>query len=89
MPVDSALFIAISIVFGGGMGFALGRRASDRGPALWSTGAATAVGGACWAAWLAIDQPGDMLGSAAVALTIGCGTAFLVALLAGRRPSPA
>ena len=88
MPVDSALFIAVSLLFGGGLGFALGLRASDRRPALWSTGAATAVGVACWAAWLAIDQPGDMLGSAAVALTLGCGAAFLVTLLVGRRPSP-
>lgn len=89
MPVDSALFIAVSLVFGAGMGYALGRRASDRGPALWATGVATALGAGCWVAWMVIDQPGEMLGSAAVALTLGCGAAVLVTLLTGRRPSSA
>lgn len=88
MPVDDPLFLIVSILFGGLMGYGLGRRREDRVPVLWSTGLATVAGVACWIAWALLDDPGETLATAAVALTLGGGASLLLALIASGRARP-
>jgi hypothetical protein len=86
VPVDDLRILAFAIVFGGLMGWGLGRRAEDRLATTIATGVSTLAGVGCWIAALAIDAPtGGALATAAVSLTGGAGAALAVLAFTGRR----
>jgi hypothetical protein len=86
VPVDDFRILAFAIVFGGLMGWGLGRRAEDRRPTMIATALATLVGVGCWIAALGVDAPADgELAIAAVSLTGGAGAALAVLAVTGRR----
>ncbi|MFO7548625.1 MAG: hypothetical protein R6X29_07120 [Acidimicrobiia bacterium] len=87
MPVTDPRFLAVTILGGAVLGWALGREPGDRVPVLWATGLAAGLGILAWMWWAVAADPPAGLPAAAASLSLGGAVAFGTAALTGRRPA--